>query len=244
MIEEKMIALKAVIILNLLVGGLSVHGCKGTLGIWKKDRHPDVVYSIYTDQQVVALTIDDGPDPVSTRLILDTLAENEATATFFVIANRIPGNEALLEEIVASGHELGNHLTRDEPSINLLPATFESELIHSHATLSEYSQPHWFRPGSGWYDEWMLEILAKYDYRCVLGSIYPLDVQIASTWFAKQIILWNIKPGAIIILHDSGSRGLRTARTLSKVLPELRKKGYRIVSLTELWSMAALHHLQ
>ena len=228
------IALAAAFIVTVLI----MAGCKGTLGIWKKDRHPDVLYSINTDEKVVALTIDDGPDPVSTRLILDTLSANESTATFFIIADHIPGNEALLEEMVSSSHELGNHLTRDEPSIDLEPPVFENELIRSHTLLSEYSEIHFFRPGSGRYDDKMLEILAEHDYHCVLGSIYPMDAQIPSTWFAKKVILWRVKPGAIIILHDSGSRGLRTARLLSDLLPELRNKGYRIVTLKELQSMA------
>ena len=223
---------------TLSITVLIMVGCKGTLGIWKKDRHPDVLYSIDTEQQVVALTIDDGPDPISTRLILETLSQNESTATFFIIASRIPGNEALLEKMVASGHELGNHLTRDEPSIDLEPPVFENELIRSDALLSEYSEIQWFRPGSGRYDNWMLEILAEHDYRCVLGSIYPLDAQIPSTWFVKKVILWKVKPGAIIILHDFGSRGLRTAQLLSDILPELRNRGYRIVSLKELRSIA------
>ena len=222
---------------NLFIILLIMTGCKGTLGIWMKDRHPDVLYSIDTKEQVVALTIDDGPDPESTRLILDNLAENQSTATFFVIASRIPGNESLLEAMIASGHELGNHLTRDEPSINLEPQVFESELIRSHELLKGYSEIHWFRPGSGRYDDWMLKILEEYGYRCALGSIYPLDAHIPSTWFAKKVILWKVKPGAIIILHDSGSRGLRTARLLSDILPELRSKGYRIVSLKELRSL-------
>ena len=217
---------------------LIMTGCKGTLGIWKKDRHPDVLYSIDTKEQVIALTIDDGPDPVSTRLILDTLAENQSSATFFIIASRIQGNESLLEEMVASGHELGNHLTRDEPSIDLEPLVFESELIRSHELLEGYSEIHWFRPGSGRYDDWMLKILEEHGYHCALGSIYPLDAHIPSTWFAKKVIRWRVKPGAIIILHDSGSRGLRTARLLSDILPELRNKGYRIVSLKELQSLA------
>ena len=227
-----------IITVAFLITVLTMYGCKGTLGIWKKDRHPDVIYSFDTDNKAVALTIDDGPDPVSTRLILDTLAENKATATFFILTDHIPGNEALLEEMVSSGHELGNHLNRDEPSIDLDPPVFESELIRSHALLSEFSETDWFRPGSGRYDDWMLDILVKHDYHCVLGSIYPLDAQIRSSWFAKKVILWKVKPGAIIILHDAGSRGVRTARILADVLPELHKKGYRIVSLTELQSMA------
>ena len=206
---------------------------RGTLGLFGKG-HPDVLYKVPTDKPVVALTIDDGPDAVTTRAILDVLDRNAARATFFMISDRIAENEAVVRELVAAGHEIGNHMTRDEPSIELSRKDFESELQRAHHTLSAFASPRWYRPGSGWYDEEMLAILAKHDYRCVLGSIYPLDAHLPFPWLAARVILWQAKPGAIIILHDAGARGKRTARTLSLVLPELRKRGYRVVSLSEL----------
>ena len=116
-------------------------------------RSPEVLYSVPTHERALALTIDDGPDPDSTPRILEVLARHEASATFFLIADRISGNEALVEQIVASGHELGNHLTRDEASIDLPREEFERELLRAHGILSEFGAPRWFRPGSGWYDD-------------------------------------------------------------------------------------------
>jgi peptidoglycan/xylan/chitin deacetylase (PgdA/CDA1 family) len=200
--------------------------------------HPEVLYSVETERPVLALTIDDGPDPVSTRRILDVLAQNEAKATFFLIADRIPGNETLVAEIVAAGHELGNHMTRDEPSIDLEADVFERELLLAHDALSGYGASLWFRPGSGWYDDRMLQTLSRHGYRCALGSSYPLDAQIGSSWLAQRFILWRARPGAVIILHDGGERGERTARTLAAVLPELRRRGYRVVSLGEIDGLA------
>lgn len=78
---------------------------------------PGVVYFAETDKQLIALTIDDGPDPITTPKILEVLERYGAHATFFIISNRVKGNEALVERMVSYGHELANHLTEDKPSI-------------------------------------------------------------------------------------------------------------------------------
>jgi peptidoglycan/xylan/chitin deacetylase (PgdA/CDA1 family) len=80
----------------------------------------------------------------------------------------------------------------------------------------------------------MLTIARQRDYQAVLGSVYPFDPQIPSAWFSARHILWNVKPGAIIILHDHGRRGERTAEVLATVLPELQRRGFRVVTLSEL----------
>ena len=84
----------------------------------------------------------------------------------------------------------------------------------------------------------MLDILDDHGYGVALGSIYPLDAQIPWSGFAAWLIRWRAKPGAIIILHDNGGRGERTASTLERVLPELEHRGYRVVSLSELVDLA------
>jgi peptidoglycan/xylan/chitin deacetylase (PgdA/CDA1 family) len=197
-------------------------------------RAPQVLYFVQTDEPVVALSIDDGPDASATPGILAVLAEHDARATFFVISGRVPGNELLLERLVAEGHELGNHMTSDTPSIALGPEEFERRLLEAHAVLSNYAVPGWFRPGSGWFDGPMLATLARHDYRCALGSVYPFDAQLPWSWFAARYILWAAQPGSIIVLHDGGNRGGRTARTLSAVLPELARRGLRVTTLSEL----------
>ena len=72
----------------------------------------------------------------------------------------------------------------------------------------------------------------------VYSTVYPFDAHIASVWFATQFILWRAKPGAIIVLHDAGACGERTVKTLSSVLPRLRRRCYRIVNLSGLVATA------
>jgi peptidoglycan/xylan/chitin deacetylase (PgdA/CDA1 family) len=201
-------------------------------------RYPGCLYQVHTQKRLVALTIDDGPDPASTPLILAELRRHHATATFFLITNRLRGQERLVRSLVGEGHELGNHFTQDRPSIGLEPRAFEADLLQAHRDLSTWGRLIWARPGSGWYSQAIIEVMQRHGYRCALGSVYPFDATIPSVAWAARYILRNAKPGAIVVLHDGGSRGQRTARTLAKVLPELRRRGYRVVSLSELAAAA------
>jgi len=197
-------------------------------------RSPEVLYTVNTDQKLIALTIDDGPDPESTDAILDVLANHDAHATFFVLIEHVNENEDLVERMVAEGHELGNHLLEDTPSIQHPKTEFEAQLEHAHDALSRFTTIRWFRPGSGWYNREMLQALERYQYRLALGSIYPFDSHIPSSWFASRYIVWRAYPGAVIVLHDHGNRGGRTVDTLAYSLPILKERGYRIVTLSEL----------
>jgi peptidoglycan/xylan/chitin deacetylase (PgdA/CDA1 family) len=205
---------------------------------WLIDRvavvYPGCLYRVPTHARVIGLTIDDGPDSIATPLILAELRREMARATFFLIANRVPGHEQVVQALVSEGHELGNHFSGDRPSIGLSSSELEADLLRAHQVLATYGPLTWARPGSGWYSEAMIGIMRHQGYRCALGSVYPFDAAIPSAVFAAHFILRNVRPGAVVILHDGGARGLRTAKVLKAVLPELRRRGYRVVSLTEL----------
>jgi peptidoglycan/xylan/chitin deacetylase (PgdA/CDA1 family) len=210
----------------------------GTAPSWLIERlarwYPGCLYQVPTQERLVGLTIDDGPDPASTPLILNELRRHDARATFFLITDRLQGQEPLVGRLTAEGHELGNHFTQDRPSILLSPRAFEADLLRAHRELAPWGRPLWARPASGWYSQVMIGVMQRHGYRCALGSVYPFDATIPSVAWATRYVLRNARPGAIVVLHDGGSRGRRTARVLAVVLPELRRRGYRVVSLSEL----------
>lgn len=195
---------------------------------------PGATYFFETNDRVIALTIDDGLDPTTTPKILEVLAKYQVHATFFAISSRVEPNSALMTKLIQQGHEVGNHLTQDEWSILLSPQAFEAAVVQAHNVLSKFVQPHWLRPAGGWYKKSTIDIAHKHSYRVALGDIFPYDTHIPSSWFAMQYILWKVRPGSIVILHDSGRWGKRTALTLEKVLPVLDRRGYRVVTLSEL----------
>jgi peptidoglycan/xylan/chitin deacetylase (PgdA/CDA1 family) len=201
-------------------------------------RSPDVLYSVETRLPLVALTIDDGPDSFTTAEILHALAAYDARATFFLIGDRVRGREPVVSEIVAAGHELGNHLSRDEPAVRLPPDELRRSLLETDSLLAPFARPTWMRPGSGWYDETTLAVARAAGYRLALGSIYPYDAEIPSVGFAAWRILRSARPGSVVVLHDGGSRGARTAEVLRRVLPELERRGLGVVTLSALVAAA------
>ncbi len=196
-------------------------------------RSPNVLYFVETSEPVVALTIDDGPDPQTTPEILRVLASHRARATFFLISDRAAAHESVVAQIVEHGHELGNHLTRDEPSIDLSPRAFEASMMEADGVLSRFAPVRWVRPGGGWYNDSMLSTIRAHGFRTVLGSVYPYDAELPSHTYAIRHVMRNARPGSIIILHDGGARGRRTVAVLERVLPELQRQGFRVVTLSE-----------
>jgi peptidoglycan-N-acetylglucosamine deacetylase len=223
---------------SLLGAGALLCGPPAGVLDWIAARYPGCLYRIPLQARLVALTLDDGPDAATTPLILAELRRHEARATFFLITERVRGREPLLRQLVAGGHELGNHFTQDRPSIRLSAGQFAQDLDQAHDVLAPYGPVRWARPGSGWYSQAMIATMAQQGYRCALGSVYPYDATIPSARFASWHILRNIGPGAIIVLHDSGARGHRTVEVLRTVLPELHRRGYRVVSLSDLAAAA------
>jgi peptidoglycan/xylan/chitin deacetylase (PgdA/CDA1 family) len=223
---------------GLVGAGALLSGPPGWVLDWLAARHPGCLYRVPQPGRVVALTLDDGPDGATTPLILAELQREGARATFFVIAERVQGQEQLVQQLVAEGHELGNHFTQDRPSLGLSIGEFARDLEEAHRVLAPYGPVRWARPGSGWYSRAMIATMTRHGYRCALGSVYPYDATIPSATFASWHLLRNVRPGAILVLHDGGPRGRRTARVLRAVLPELRRRGFRVVTLSELAAAA------
>lgn len=92
--------------------------------------YPRVLFSVDTNEKVIALTIDDVPSGQNTEAILDILESHNCKATFFVIGSMIRGREHILNRILLSGNEIGNHMMTQNPSISLNINTFQKNLIN------------------------------------------------------------------------------------------------------------------
>jgi peptidoglycan/xylan/chitin deacetylase (PgdA/CDA1 family) len=204
-------------------------------------RFPGCLYAVETTWPAVALTIDDGPDSATTPELLRVLRANAAHATFFLISENVRPRDSLVTAMSADGHEIGNHLTRDETSVRLSPGAFDSALVAAGRTLSQYGPVRWARPGGGRYNARMVETMKRHGYQCALGSVYPYDAEIASSRFASAFVLAHVQSGAVIVLHDRGARGRRTVAALKHILPALRRRGFRVVTLSSLAELANAH---
>jgi len=199
-----------------------------------EEAHPEVLFSVSTNDSLVALTLDDGPSADVTPEVLALLRKYDARATFFLTGNRIEGREGLARQITLQGHELGNHGMRETPSILLGRERFARELREAHRLLCEHGEVRWFRPATGFFNARIRAEAAELGYGVALGDVYPNDVHRPFPSLLAGYVLWHVRPGSVIILHE-GATGRRTAvPVLERLLPELQRRGYQIVTLSEL----------
>ncbi|KAK0656158.1 hypothetical protein B0T16DRAFT_398723 [Cercophora newfieldiana] len=240
-----MLLLILLILLLLVLPFYIVYRPPSLLMRYFAQRWTDVLWRIWLppSKKIVALTIDDAPSD-HTRDILAALQAGGAHATFFVIGGQVAGREEILREIVRGGHELGNHGMHDEMARALSGEELEAQVrevqgMIERAYKEEGKVPpgevegkrNYYRPGSGFFSERMLGVVRKVGYHLVLGSIYPHDAQISWPWVNASHILGMLSPGGIIICHDRRSW---TLPMLRRVLPEMRKRGYKAVTVTQL----------
>lgn len=218
---------------------------------------PDAIFYKQTDEKVVALTIDDvptpnDPDDASTQLILDTIAEFNAgisdpaekvRATFFVISSHLADDSTILKRMTDAGHEIGNHGDVDGTAATMPAEAFDRALRESHDRLVGFTdQPiRWFRPGRGLFTQSMVEALRTmpgYEPRFALASMLPVDTfrpaddPRFTAWYVSQ----HIFPGSILLVHGGTPQQSRqTAEALKLILPELKRRGYRVTTFSDLW---------
>ena len=194
----------------------------------------DVLWYVDTDAPVFALTFDDGPSEETTPGLLDVLARHRAHATFFLIGERVRAHPALVGALAAAGHEVGNHLLRDRPSVLLPDSHFQEELAEVNALLAPYGPVRWFRPGSGWFTPRMLRSAARLELRGVLGTLVaqhhggPGDRRITRSLGSA------IRPGAIVVLHEGTPQRRGVVQTTGELLTALADRGLTAVTVSQL----------
>ncbi|WP_442603238.1 polysaccharide deacetylase family protein [Paenibacillus sp. KN14-4R] len=204
------------------------------------EKRGDILWEVRTNSKVIALTFDDGPDPFQTPQILDLLKEYEAKATFFVVGNRVQKFPDLLKREIAEGHEIANH-TFYHPYFNRNQTStkIEQEILLTQEAIMKIGniRPTLFRPPGGYYNETLVNTARRNGYNIVLWSWHQdtLDWRSPGVDYIVNKVLNNARNGDIVLLHDHvEKRGTNTIQALKKILPELKSRGYQIVTVSEL----------
>lgn len=198
---------------------------------------PEVIFRGDRESGLIALTIDDGPHPDTTPAILDVLDAHGTWATFFLLGEKARKYPELVEEIRTRGHEVGNHLMRDEKSVSLGREQFAADLAEADSLLW-IEGPKWFRPGSGWYAGWMLQVAEAQGYRCVLASVYVQDTKIRKprliTWLLKQ----QTEPGDIVVVHGGSSDRDWAPEVLDGLIGYWHDRGWNVGTVGDLMELS------
>ncbi|HER07587.1 MAG TPA: polysaccharide deacetylase family protein [Bacteroides sp.] len=186
-----------------------------------------MTWDFYGDHRNVYLTFDDGPTPVITPWVLDRLGEADALATFFCLGRNVDKYPEIYRQILSRGHTVGNHsyshlkgfrstVGRYMDDINLAGNLIDSKL---------------FRPPYGRiFPGQVKAVLEEYDI--IMWDVLSIDYNTGLTGErVLQNVTNNVKPGSIIVFHDSEKASENLFFALPRTLEYLSDHGYRMLPI-------------
>jgi peptidoglycan/xylan/chitin deacetylase (PgdA/CDA1 family) len=188
------------------------------------------------------LTFDDGPDPGprETPAILDALGAIGASATFFLVGERIEAAPELAREILARGHEVGVHGQAHLRNDGVTAAESIEDIEVGHATLVELTgaSPRFYRPPFGRLTEAGAETCRRLGLEIAYWSTWGLDWEPVGHERIARRVLRDLDDGGIVLLHDSShyamrSSAIETARALEGIAAGAKERGLRFATLAE-----------
>ncbi len=214
------------------------------VGLWRLSNNRrfqlfgNLVASVPCDQNLVALTLDDGPTAEGTQPLLDLLARHDVRATFFLVGRDMRLHPELARQIVAAGHEVGNHSYTHQRMLLRSPSFLRRELDDTDAAIRDagFRGPIFFRQPYGKKLIGLPWVLRQSHRTSVTWNLEPESTPgVAATPEAMAgYVSDHVTPGSIVLLHAMIDPAGVKRRTIDLLLPAVRARGYRWVTVGEL----------
>ncbi len=209
----------------------------------KFPEYPSLYHQGAGGAHEVALTFDDGPDPVWTPKILDILHDKGAPAAFFLLGQQAENYPGVVRRIVAEGHEIGSH-TYTHANLSLageqrtrieLDATQRLLQTITGRSTTLFRPPYEADSRPSQLSEVTPLVVAQdLGYITVMESIDPEDWERPGADVILQRVKQQRRNGSIILLHDAGGDRSQTVAALPQIIDYLRARGDQIVSIGQL----------
>jgi peptidoglycan-N-acetylglucosamine deacetylase len=200
-----------------------------------------MITEIPTTQKVVAITFDDGPNPVYTPQVLEIFSEAKGKATFFMIGEQMKSHPEVVKQVRDQGHEIGNH-TFTHPKLSQLSEQDCLKEVEDTEILIEKMagrKPVVFRPPYLDYNRDTVSLLQKKKYP-MIGAL-NLEAQDWEQPGVEHILEKSreaVKNGSILIFHDGYGDRSQTIEAVRMLVSELTSQGYQLVTVSELLELA------
>lgn len=196
--------------------------------VFEEDNYDILNYT--KSDKMVAFTFDDGPS-YNTIKIVNTLVKYDSKATFFLVGNQVEKYAKTMDVLVKNGMDIGNHtyshkeLTKLRDKEILKEIDLTNEVIYNKTGI----KPMFLRPSYGAMNKRIKKLSTM---PIIVWNIDTLDWKYHNSNKIKDKILKYVSDGDIILMHDTY---VATLNAVEMVIPELKKQGYKIVSVSELF---------
>jgi peptidoglycan/xylan/chitin deacetylase (PgdA/CDA1 family) len=197
-----------------------------------KQIFSNFIWDIPNTENKVYLTFDDGPIPEITEWVLDELRKHNSKATFFCIGDNINKHPELFKKVIRDGHAIGNHTFnhlngwKTATQDYLLNTKLCEEMISKHSEVLNL-KPKLFRPPYGKIKTSQSKQIRKLGYKIIMWDVLSADFdQDLSKEACLENVLSNVKPGSIIVFHDSIKAFKNLEYALPRTLAYLNKNNF------------------
>jgi peptidoglycan/xylan/chitin deacetylase (PgdA/CDA1 family) len=203
----------------------------------------NTIYHVDTPLKMVALTFDDGPSLEWTPKILAVLKENNVKATFFMLGKHVKAYPQIARMVVDQGSEVGNHTYNHMIIVNSGFVKLAKEIKDTEDAIKKATgvTPVLMRPPKGWVTDKDRKLINKLGYETILWSLNSKDWVTFDDKYIVKFIMARIKPGDIILFHDSGGvfgteGGDRqeTVKAVRMLVEKLKANGFAVTTVSEL----------
>lgn len=185
----------------------------------------------------IALTFDDGPNPTYTPRILEILQRHNAHATFFTVGTFAKKYPDIVQQILDGGSEVACHTWGHPDCTKLEDAQVRKQLSwwKSACPAHENATVRWFRPPYGATSGRVKKICWEVGYRTILwtGDTHDWTQPGVNSIYTRA--LQAARDGACILMHDGGGPRSQTVAAVKKLIPELQRRSFQLVTLSELY---------
>lgn len=182
--------------------------------------------------KVVALTFDDGPSNYTDE-ILDVLEKYNVTATFFVVGTNLNTKyNNTMARLIKLGNEVGIHGYFHKEFTKIKQSKVVEEIEYTNKLLKGFNiEAKYIRPPYGSINNKLKKII---EYPIILWNVDTLDWKYKDALKIYNNSIDDIHDGSIILMHD---HYLSSVKALDLIIPKLQEDGYKIVNITELFSL-------
>jgi peptidoglycan-N-acetylglucosamine deacetylase len=202
-----------------------------------------LINEVSTSEKLVAMTFDDGPNPIYTPQVLDIFLEVKGKATFFMLGEQMERYPEVLGRVMDEGHEIGNHTYTHPKLSHLNREQCEEEMKRNEKIIVDLSgkKPVVFRPPYLDYSEETVSIVQQKGY-AMIGAVNleARDWEHPGVGHIVEKSIESVKNGSILLFHDGFGDRSQTIEAVRILVTELTSQGFLLVTVSELLKSSLL----